>query len=799
MILCVLSLCFALEVASLTFAQDDQRPLESTSGVSGKRLSARPTRLSDAFYPFIAGEGYNETEYKILIYLSSAPTQRVIYHRPILIFEENTEENTKTKKTLEGFPSVVWGVEKNDDGTTRLRFRVKLMTDRTKALIRDEFYDSEIGKRYINDVWKIESADDIDVLLNDLDGITIRCVKDNIVLSQFKSVSSMSTRGNVLQFWLDFTPSNLKVFLDGTTGGNDDILFIPIISSFSSVTVEGRSKISGKIDTVRSIQSVLGSKQFDPDAPIFQEERNQAISEINASITKTMYMTDPKLFVMLDSHDSIAQKVFTREKPLDWDVLSSDPQLLARFHEYITPHLQTLAQTSGNEVIEDYEDGTSQDLSKTDSETKTTSKTKGFKVGVKGGVGAIGGNAEYSENRTDSKSNTRAVQDAETAFQNFQKQTGTSWQKSTTDGYYRPHQITVHKFNKGQETISLNEDFSVFLQLNDYDQAEMDSGTPISLTEKTFEKRMPKSSDIPGYEGCPVGAVLPFFGRTPPPGWVWIDPDNKFPNSSAFPLHLHDEPMPDMSKAVYMGTAPSAEEVGKFHDAKDFDHTHFAKTEPYYIAEKQATPKGTTVVSAERVTGGNIAKVLEEKIGQGIRSNNNSSKDMMQYRKAVLSVFCDWSDSEYWNNKDHWDKNPKVGETRGKKSVVIGYDRVVTSSERTGRKSTTLEELTREQAVTLSTRKGTQDAGKKTVEYTYAQVINDPVKIIEVMTYHWKLKEPWHANGYFPANTEVLDLQTAITVPEINIPTINAPVLIDPDDAKSLPSHVKSRWIIRIR
>ena len=381
-------------------------------------------------------------------------------------------------------------------------------------------------------------------------------------------------------------------------------------------------------------------------------------------------------------------------------------------------------------------------MTNTNSVSKTRSKTKGFKIGVKAGVDAVGGNAEYSQSQTDSVNNTRATQDGEAAFQNFQKSSGSNWQKSTTDEYYRPHQIAVYKFKRGEETISLNEDFSVFLQLNDYDQAEMDSGTPISLTEKTFEKRMPKSSDIPGYEGCPVGAVLPFFGRTPPPGWTWIDPTVTYPNTAAFPEVLHDKYMPDMTKAVFMGTAATEKELGDV--VIPTEQTHFGKIS---IESFEADIEGEEKidVGSEHITKDNFARLTDKTI--------QKLKNDPQYGLDTLKRFG-------------WTYPPQAPTRQG-------------------------DTINRRESPTYA--------------LDLSKAIDSDKKLDIVRNFIAK-SEPWWWYGYLPSKVVVNSVgeKTRALIPKIDIPEGNSTkgnstVSIDPGKPENLPPMVKCRWIIRVR
>jgi hypothetical protein len=70
--------------------------------------------------------------------------------------------------------------------------------------------------------------------------------------------------------------------------------------------------------------------------------------------------------------------------------------------------------------------------------------------------------------------------------------------------------------------------------------------------------RVEPGRDVPSPQvGVPLGAILPYFGKVLPNGFLWADGESTWPNAEWVPHHLRGKRVPDMAEYLVGGTRDS--------------------------------------------------------------------------------------------------------------------------------------------------------------------------------------------------------------------------------------------------
>jgi hypothetical protein len=153
--------------------------------------------------------------------------------------------------------------------------------------------------------------------------------------------------------------------------------------------------------------------------------------------------------------------------------------------------------------------------------------------------------------------------------------TGTEWQVQKDERKLIPHKIFTYKFVQGSDQTLLTDRSASYIAVDKEHYYYQDKAVSIAFTDKVLEKIQPyNGGTLSGYDGIPLGAMIPYFGVKPPKGYRWCngnDPkdypnkDNVYPHADWVPKHLVGMPLPDMREHL-LGGARKVEDIGVVFD-----------------------------------------------------------------------------------------------------------------------------------------------------------------------------------------------------------------------------------------
>lgn len=813
-VLSILCLCCVLVVAQENAAVSQQ--YDSTPDVTPSDVSDAAWVYDIGSFTLPDGTTTRKKEYYAKIFKAENKPW-IIFHEPILLFDP-----VQPGKEIQGYPNTVQSAEMNDDGSATLTFHIRMSTPHIRTQIMETF------KREASSIiegWKLKNdgiSNEIVPKLWPVKAAFIICrLPNNTVLSHFPIMNLQNSTEGVATLVLNFSPDELAMFKEAAA--KDEVEFLGIYSftgrfiETSTVSLVGSLDINSEL--VNDLNSNLTSDQIQGKEYVFQEYANSASNSISQKINVDIYARNPGVVDSLLARvktNEIMSKVFDLHTKALSDLTPAEE---ATLELYLTPQIQAWAnQKSTNESETSQTDTTdSSSVTKSVVDTREKIKTESIGANVGASVGPFSAGGSYNLTKTDKESNQKS--DVEQTVQSLNtslgKSIGVTFGQSANGTGIIPKEIRLFKRNSAVTKLEFKE-FDTITVGRDAKTATLSiSPVPLSLTVDRVDTQTSAKAYLPGVVTTTPGMMFPWVGTDEAVPWGWVIPDdrestnglpNVFPVANWVPKDWRGKRIPDLT-GYFMATTKDLEEVLSIHNAADYDHTHNAAVPEHKIAVKPVEKvEGSVVVGAERVTSENIARILEASIGKGLREDAaNYLKNKMSFRSAVLNTFCGWNGEEYWANPLYWNNYynkpfamKEYSWYRSEYASKNNYPEIPTRKSviknNEGRLVETVEKI-----LQLSTRNGLKSDGHTTTgPYTYAEVINDPVKILEVMSYHWMLQEPWAAHNYFPKNTNVLPATTKITVPAIDIKAKDAPFELNPDAPENMPSHFKARLILRI-
>jgi hypothetical protein len=227
--------------------------------------------------------------------------------------------------------------------------------------------------------------------------------------------------------------------------------------------------------------------------------------------------------------------------------------------------------------------------------------------------------------------------------------------------------------------------------------------------------------------------------------------------------------MPDMTKAVFLGTASSEEEVAQV--VIPTAQTHNAKVPRQDIKGYNSPVIGIKTTSISVAAEGPNYKNFDKWVPSAVREKIRNEPG---YFKTMFDRFTSRSDYEAYTTTAGSDRTGGRETTQhsSQEAQYNHYKRILTPPEDYGRISNP----------------APRDIYTKKIEFFKDQMAK---------------RDPATFWGYWTASTSVLNgvdtSKAQVNVKEIIIPEKDAPVEIDPGKPENLPPMVKCRWIIRVR
>ncbi|MBX9584047.1 MAG: hypothetical protein K2X87_27415 [Gemmataceae bacterium] len=432
-----------------------------------------------------------------------------------------------------GLPPVVDDIETAEDGSAWLQFRTVIGTPDYFRQCRDAVLAQE------RDLLKAEKLTEQDVRIEPWPLKHCVVTAQHPITGRVLGVGQSQTltgRKEEFTFAIRFDPAELREVLGLIRAGRLEFVY--------SYTYVGRTEYSGKVDLkgVKNAKVVASQKLQSKQAgdPVFQAEANEAVRHVLVSVERTTRANHKDLLPLLNQpgqFDALFQKLFADDGVVNLaELKKGDEKAAEMVAAYLKPHLEQVRESFGE-----------------DKSTITIDQTevgKEIKGSVGGGLnlGFISFGGGYDETKK------------EEVLRRLEQVTGSKWVKEMNTEKYRPHAITKLKFQSGADQVVIDESNTVFLSVSRENGYLEDSPVPVTFTTKTAN--LSDKIDLGPYQGVPIGAMLPYFGATPPKGYVWADGQANWPNAAWVPQHLRGAKVPDMREYL-VGGAKDEAAVGK--------------------------------------------------------------------------------------------------------------------------------------------------------------------------------------------------------------------------------------------
>ncbi len=327
----------------------------------------------------------------------------------------------------------------------------------------------------------------------------------------------------------------------------------------------GKGEDFGQIDlqAVKNLRTTLeqklSSEQIENKAPIFQNQAFEAARYTALLIRQTRRGNNSNLLATVNT-PSLMQHLFAHDGEISLANLNKEDEKTKQIAAYLPPQIQNVRTAMKTEQA------TRKSKEETDFDITKNGEAGefGIGIGIKGIIGlnfGVGSSSEHARGR-------EVKNRLETA-------TGTEWQCGKEETTLIPHKIRTYKFIKGSDQLFIQDQSSIFIAVDTNNFYYEDLVVDMSFTEKIIKDSSPiQAADLSGFEGVPLGAVIPFFGAKPPKGFRLCngnDPkdypkgDNVFPHADWVPKHLVGMPLPDLREHL-IGGAKDPKEVGLIFD-----------------------------------------------------------------------------------------------------------------------------------------------------------------------------------------------------------------------------------------
>ncbi len=314
------------------------------------------------------------------------------------------------------------------------------------------------------------------------------------------------------------------MFKELAPSGDIDFLFSYTFKNVHEKYATALIKQSNEVS--QALQQAVTSANISSDTPIFETQANAFRSLLSQKIAIQVTLNSADLFPLVQSQ--LAEHYLTPQT-VTIETLQ-DKQLQDAIYGYLRPLLRTAAEEK-----------------RATSGTQNSGGEDGVNVKMGGDVKFV--NFEIDKSDKDTISHT----------------TGVTFEKSTTDQSYTPHDIKVYKLSSitDQETVDVVTR-AFFAQGGD-PNFERDTNVKSDFTDEKV------GSFKNGAEPAEFDTVLPgmsfcYFGKDVPKGYVELEDKNVWPDAAWVPDPLRGKAMPDTQDLLVGGTH-RAEEVGVVYNS----------------------------------------------------------------------------------------------------------------------------------------------------------------------------------------------------------------------------------------
>jgi hypothetical protein len=564
LVICTMALAIAAPLLSWALLANAQQNQDKKQGKSAAKGGSAPKNeeagLPPAYRTFATRPDLHyaakvrfklPTEEERVVYIvpqnkgSDLFVKGLFFYTPALALAEN-------RNPIPGFPAVVQHAEEQPDKSTILRFKAILNSDAVTRLARGAVLKQPLARA----LWTKEGLQENDIQVEPWPVVhAIIALTDLWQEDDFIAVTQGEIRGGSnLEFGFRLTGPELTAVQSLAKKGR-----LGFVYSYSFV---GKGQDYGEVDLEAvknlkaSLKNKLSSEQLDGKAPIFQAEANEAARYTALMIRKTGRSNNANVLALV-STPSLMQHLFAPGREIDLEKLEKgDEERRRQAASYLIPQIEQF-----REAIR-AENTTRKANEKVDFDIHSTGDSFNFGAGISiYGIGINFGVGDSSEYRRGHEVKNR-----------LETMTGTVWDVEKDTKKLLPHRISTYKFVQGSDQTLVTDRSAAYIAVDKENYYYQEKAVSIAFTDKALENGPHKDAALAGYDGVPLGTVLPFFGAKPPKGYRWCngnaredypEGDNHFPDADWVPQHLRGMPLPDMREQLLGGFPKEDTDVGE--------------------------------------------------------------------------------------------------------------------------------------------------------------------------------------------------------------------------------------------
>jgi hypothetical protein len=333
----------------------------------------------------------------------------------------------------------------------------------------------------------------------------------------------LQAAGPTISIPIGFDAQSLKLFQELSPSGDIQFAFSYTFQNVRQQYAASLTQASREINQV--LQNTVQSLNKSPGDPIFESQMNAFRSTLAAKFVTDISASSAELIPLVQSQ--LVDHYFTTQT-VDIKNLQ-DSKLQDAIYGYLKPLLQTAAQKTTDE----YKSGLTQE------------NTDNVKLGAGVKVSGVGVNFGVDNTERDNVSQT----------------TGTTFEWSTTDQAYEPHDIRVYKLSTITDEDTVEIVNRAFIVQGGDPSFQDDTPVRSDFTDTRINIGGNGGERFNNFDGILPGMAFCFFGKDVPSGYQAVEPDNRWADAAWMPDGLRGQPMPE-SQDMLIGATNQVAQIG---------------------------------------------------------------------------------------------------------------------------------------------------------------------------------------------------------------------------------------------